>query len=257
MNKTQNSIGSENKTNLLLYGNLLWVTMFSIAMGMLESSVVIYLRELYYPAGFKFPLHATSYTVAVTELFRELATLIMLLGIGVLVGKSKQERFAWFIYSFAIWDIFYYVFLYLIVSWPLSLTDWDVLFLLPIMWVGPVWAPILLSLLMILLALFILYFSKWGNEGNLKLSEWMLLISGALIVIIAFCKDFYLYMTNHFPTIPGTQLFFSRRTFEYAAQYVPSRFDALLFLFGFVVICTGIGRYVFRNKKGINLVFRL
>jgi len=132
MNKTQEISFSENKPNLLLSSKLLWVTLFAVAMGMLESSVVIYLRELYYPAGFKFPLHATSYTVAVTELFRELSTLIMLLGIGMLAGKNKHERFAWFIYSFAIWDIFYYVFLYLLINWPVTLFDWDVLFLLPI-----------------------------------------------------------------------------------------------------------------------------
>src|SRR5665648_874707 len=112
MNKTQNSTVSENKTNLLLSNKLLWVTLFAVAMGMLESSVVIYLRELYYPDGFQFPLKATSYTIAVTEIFRELSTLIMLLGIGVLAGKNKHERFAWFIYSFAIWDIFYYCLLY-------------------------------------------------------------------------------------------------------------------------------------------------
>lgn len=251
MKINQKRIITGNNIELLITSKLIWVTLFSIAMGMLESSVVIYLRELYYPDGFHFPLRETSYTIAITELFRELATLIMLLGIGVLAGKNKQERFAWFIYSFAIWDIFYYMFLYLLISWPLSLTEWDVLFLLPIMWVGPVWAPILLSLLMISLALCILHFSKHRNNANLKLREWILLVAGALIVIIAFCKDFYLYMTNHFPTIPGTQLFFSKRTFEYAAQYIPSSFDMLLFLFGCVVICTGIGRYVIRNKKDI------
>src|SRR5674476_343996 len=152
MNKTQENSFSENKASHLISYNLLWVTLFSVAMGMLESSVVIYLRELYYPAGFQFPLKATSYIVAVTEIFRELATLIMLLGIGVLAGKNKHERFAWFIYSFAIWDIFYYLFLFLIINWPVSLLDWDVLFLLPVMWVGPVWSPVLLSLLMIILA---------------------------------------------------------------------------------------------------------
>lgn len=225
------------------------MTLFCIAMAMLESSVVIYLRELYYPTGFQFPLKATSYTIAVTELFRELATLIMLLGIGMLAGKNKSERFAWFIYSFAIWDIFYYVFLYLIINWPLSLLDWDVLFLLPMMWVGPVWAPLFLSLLMILLAQFILYFFRHRYDANLKLHEWILLITGALIVIIAFCKDFYLYMTSHFPTVPGPQLFFSKHSFDYAAQYVPVSFDVVLFLFGCVIICSGIGIYAFRNLK--------
>ena len=240
---------SDNKTNIIISNKLIWVTLFSIAMGMLESSVVIYLRELYYPDGFHFPLHPTSNTIAVTELLRELATLIMLLGIGVLTGKNKQERFAWFIYSFAIWDIFYYLFLYLIINWPMSLLDWDVLFLLPMMWVGPVWAPVLLSVLMILLALCILHFSKHRHNANLKLREWMVLIAGAFTVIIAFCKDFYLFMITHYPTIPGTQLFFSKYSFEYAAQYIPVNFDVMLFIFGCVVICTGISMYAIRNKN--------
>jgi hypothetical protein len=240
---------SEIETKQLISKTLLWVTLFSIAMGMLESSVVIYLREMYYPSGFQFPLKATSYTIAVTEYFRELATLIMLLGIGMLVGRNKQERFAWFIFSFAIWDIFYYVFLYLIINWPLSLLDWDILFLIPIMWIGPVWAPVLLSILMISFALIILYFSKHKYNSNLNLREWIVLIVGALIVIIAFCKDFYLYMTAHFPTVPDTQLFFSKHTFDYAAQYVPVKFDVVLFLFGCVIICTAIGIYAIRNKK--------
>jgi hypothetical protein len=249
MNANMNYRIPENRTDMLTLNTLLWITLFSVAMGMMESSVVIYLREIYYPGGFQFPLKATSYTIAVTELFRELATLIMLLGIGMLAGKTKQTRFAWFIYSFAIWDIFYYVFLYLIIDWPLSLLDWDVLFLLPIMWVGPVWAPILLSLLMILLSTSILYYSRHSNSANLKSREWIILIAGAFIVIMAFCKDYYLYMTSHFSTISGTQLFISKHTFDYAAQYVPIKFDVALFLFGCVVICAGIGMYTIRVKK--------
>ena len=251
MNLNQQNLTAENGNNLFNSKLLLWVTVFSVAMGMLESSVVIYLREMYYPSGFQFPLKVTSYTIAVTEFFRELATLIMLLGIGMLVGRNKQERFAWFIYSFAIWDIFYYVFLYLIINWPLSLLDWDILFLIPIMWVGPVWAPVLLSILMISLALIILYFSEHKHNSNLYLREWIVIIGGALIVIIAFCKDFYLYMTAHFPTIPVKQLFFSKHTFDYAAQYVPVKFDVVLFLLGCVIICIAIVMYAIRNQKEI------
>ena len=153
------------------YRKLIWVTLFAIAMGMMESSVAIYLRELYYPGGFQFPVRATSTTVAVTELFRELATIIMLLGVGMIAGKNRQERFAWFIYSFAIWDILYYIFLYLIIGWPASFNDWDVLFLLPVMWSGPVWAPVSLSLLMILLGMCILHYSGNRQDSGLKLSE--------------------------------------------------------------------------------------
>lgn len=249
MNRPQNNIILENKPNILIDYKLIWVTLFSVAMAMLESAVVIYLRELYYPDGFQFPIRATTYTIAVTELFRELATLIMLLALGILTGRNKQERFAWFIFSFAIWDIFYYVFLYLIINWPLSLLDWDILFLLPMMWVGPVWAPLLLSLLMIILALCILYFSRLSHNASLKLREWIVLITGSITVIIAFCKDFYLFMTTHYPTIPRAQLFLSKQSIEYATKYVPVSFDVVLFLFGCVVICTGISIYAIRNMK--------
>ncbi|MEI6137723.1 MAG: hypothetical protein WCP85_00580 [Mariniphaga sp.] len=242
-----------NISNTQIYKQLALITIFSVAMGMLESSVVVYLRELYYPGGFQFPIRATSYTVAVTELMRELATLIMLLTIGMVAGKTKQERFAWFIYSFAIWDIFYYAFLYLIIGWPMSLMDWDILFLLPMMWTGPVWAPLLLSILMIILAICILVFSDLHQNSHLKLQEWALLISGSVVVIIAFCKDFYISMTTLYPSIPAINLFFSKQTGEYAANYVPKSFDVTVFTFGTFLIIAGIWMYVLRNRKELKL----
>ena len=249
MNPTPQNNLSENFANKQQYHKLLWITLFAVAMGMLESSVVIYLRELYYPGGFQFPIKATSDIIAVTELLRELATLVMLLAIGILTGKNIQERLAWFIYSFAVWDVFYYFFLYLLIGWPVTLMDWDILFLLPVMWVGPVWAPLLLSLLMILLALFILHFLKNRHHSNLIPGEWIALISGSLIVIIAFCKEYYQFMTNHYPNLSISKLFFSKQTAGYAAQYIPVRFDFILFLLGCLVICTGIVMYVMRMKK--------
>jgi len=234
-------------TDFLLSKNVIWVTFFAIAMGMLESAVVIYLRELYYPDGFGFPLSPTSYTVAITELLREAATLIMLLAFAMLVGKSRQERFAWFIYSFAIWDIFYYIFLYLIIGWPMHIAEWDVLFLLPIMWVGPVWAPVLLSLWMILLALIIVHNSRKGREVGLDKWFWLSMITGSLVVIIAFCKDFYGYMTKLYPEISKAELFFSKHTFDYAANYEPQQFDSLLFIIGFAIIVMGTG--YLRSKR--------
>ena len=253
---TQQNNNTGTKSSTSIGNTLIWITVFSVAMAMLESSVVIYLRELYYPGGFQFPLKATSTTVAVTELLRELATIVMLLGIGMLAGKNKSGRFAWFIYSFAIWDLFYYVFLYLIIGWPLSFLDWDVLFLLPIMWTGPVWAPVLLSVLMIILALFILHPEKHRQNSNLKSSEWILLITGAITVIVAFCKDYYLFMTEHFSSVPAQLLFFSKHTIGYSTQYVPVHFDAVLFLFGCLVICTGIGMYAFRNIREVKIAMR-
>src|SRR4051812_14084868 len=87
-----------------------WLTLFSIAMGFLETAVVVYMRKLYYPGGFKFPLVPISPDIAATEFWREAATIIMLIGVGILAGKNAPQRLVFFLYAFAIWDLFYYVF---------------------------------------------------------------------------------------------------------------------------------------------------
>ena len=88
--------------NLTFKQLLFWMTLFSIAMGFLETSVVVYLRELYYPGVDIFPLVQIDSHIAITELFRELATMIMLLGVGWIAGRNGSERFAWFLFSFAV-----------------------------------------------------------------------------------------------------------------------------------------------------------
>ena len=108
------------------YKTLLWLSIFGIAMGLLESAVVVYLRELYYPEGFAFPLKPMGPTLILTEILREAATLVMLMAIGVLAGRTRTERFGYFIFTFAVWDIFYYLFLKLLLNWPESLLTWDV-----------------------------------------------------------------------------------------------------------------------------------
>src|SRR5688500_16415583 len=100
---------------------LLWVTLFAIAMGYLESAVVVYLRALYYPDGFTFPLAPIGRGLAATEFFRELATILMLVGAGAMAGKNRVQGVAWFFYSFAIWDLTYYLFLKVLLNWPESL----------------------------------------------------------------------------------------------------------------------------------------
>ena len=84
-----------------LRGLLISVTTFAIGMAFLESAVVVYIRELLYPDGFSFPLSMMEGSLAITEILRELATLIMLLTIAIIAGRSFSTRFAWFLYSFA------------------------------------------------------------------------------------------------------------------------------------------------------------
>ena len=226
---------------------IIWVTLFSIAMGMLESAVVVYLRELYYPEGFAFPLKMMSSTLILTEILREVATLIMLIAIGVLAGRTKTEKFGYFIYSFAIWDIFYYVFLKLLLNWPESLLTWDVLFLLPTTWVGPVIAPLLLSVAMIALTLCIVAFTDKRSTTSIALPEWGLLIAGSIICIVSFTYEYSAYILKQFAV---SELFVpTEKLMEYAIQFVPEMFPWWIFILGFTLILSGIGRFIFKNKN--------
>ncbi len=162
---------------------LLWVTVFAVAMGFLESAVVVYLRAIYYPEGFRFPLVRMDTTLVLTELLREAATLVMLLAPGALISRRRMDRFAWFCWSFAVWDLFYYVFLKLLLNWPQSLFTWDVLFLLPTVWVGPVLAPCLVSIGMLLLAATILKGRELKPGYGPTRGQWaVLLLSGAIML---------------------------------------------------------------------------
>lgn len=134
-----------------------WMSVFFMAMAYLESAVVVYLRALYYPEGFDFPLVPMDNTLVGTELGREAATILMLLAVPALVTRSALERFAWFCFGFGVWDIFYYVWLKVLLDWPSSLFSRDLLFLIPVPWVGPVWAPCVISLGLIATAVVILH----------------------------------------------------------------------------------------------------
>lgn len=228
---------------------LMILTIFSIAMAMLESAIVIYLREHYYPDGFSFPLSLVTRTVAITEFFREAATLIMLVTIGYLTGRNFKERFACFIYAFAIWDIFYYVFLYVIISWPSSFFTWDVLFLLPAMWTGPVIAPVLTSLNMILLALGIIYFNEKKSESKLSIIEWCLLSIGSLIVIGGFMQEFLAYLLQYFSWFQLVTKLFSHDVLILSMKFVPVNFPWITYVIGQGLIFLTTLYFCFRNYK--------
>lgn len=107
---------------------IFWVALYSIAMGFLESAVVVYLRNIYYPYGFDFPLSPLDSSDTLVELIREAATMVMLATVSIIAGKNFTQRLAFFLLSFAIWDLTYYLFLYLLIGWPQSALTWDILF---------------------------------------------------------------------------------------------------------------------------------
>ncbi|MEJ2468684.1 MAG: hypothetical protein P8Y51_06380 [Campylobacterales bacterium] len=124
---------------------LIWLFAWGAAFGYLEAAVVVYLRAIYYPEGFAFPLTLMEGRIFWTEIGREAATLLVLAATAVLSFPRLQSRMAAFVLLFGVWDIFYYVFLKLLLGWPQSLLTPDILFLIPAPWVGPVYAPLLVS----------------------------------------------------------------------------------------------------------------
>ncbi len=163
-----------------------WMTAFFIAMAFLESAVVVYLRALYYPEGFGFPLVPMDPALVATEMGREFATLVMLLAPAALVTRRALERFAWFCIGFGIWDIFYYVWLKVLLGWPASLAEPDLLFLLPVPWVGPVWAPCLISAGLVGLGLLVLWGRSKDPRYRIGAASWGLLVGGAVLMVLSF-----------------------------------------------------------------------
>lgn len=213
----------------------LWIILFATAMGFLETSVVVYLRELYYPNGFDFPLTIIPNKIAIVEFWREFATIIMLIGAGIIAGKTKLSRFAWFITAFAVWDLFYYIFLYVLLKWPVDLFTWDILFLIPVPWTGPVIAPCLVSLGMMLLAFLIIRYEEKIGVIKINGKQWLLLIGGVLIIIFSFMWD-YLQIVSSSGSI--WNLFSETDLFEELKTYRPVQFNWWIFFAG-IGLCFG------------------
>ncbi|MGZ4044552.1 MAG: hypothetical protein ACXVO9_15210 [Bacteroidia bacterium] len=224
-----------------------WVSLFAIAMGYMECCVVVYLRELYYKSGFTFPLKVIPSFIGKVETWRELGTIIMLVGIGIIAGKTKMQRFAYFVFAFAIWDLFYYIFLYVCLGWPQALSTWDILFLIPVPWVGPVWAPCLLSLLMITGSLFVIKRVEENNRFTISPLYWWLLISGAFICIVSFMWDYLDYANSQ----SQTSFFSNKDLFTEIEDYVPKKFNYMLFLTGFIPMLASVFLSMIKQSKPI------
>jgi hypothetical protein len=214
---------------------LSWLIFFSLAMGFLEAAVVVYLRLLYYPHGFEFPLVALDERVSIVEILREAATIIMLIGVGVLAGKNSPQRVAFFLLAFAIWDLFYYVFLKLILDWPSSWLTWDILFLIPAPWVGPVSSAVIASVTMIIFASAILRKEFQDRSQKIKRREWTLITLGSLIIILSWMWDYIKYS--------GRVADVSRTALEVLSTYVPDQFNWGLFGAGEFILLAAIFLY--------------
>jgi len=165
------------------------VVIYAMAMAWVESAVVYYLRtyidriDPYQPNPL--PLIGGFGPV---ELVRELATMVMLFAVGALAGRDWRARFGYSAIAFGVWDIFYYVFLKIMCGWPHSIGDWDILFLLPLPWWGPVWAPMAIALLMIAWGTLVSQFDEANVIRPLR-RLWLLNFSGIALALYVFMAD--------------------------------------------------------------------
>ncbi len=187
---------------------LITLAIFSIAMAYLETTVVVYLRLLYYPGGFTFPIRLIPNGPALIELGREAATIVMLFSIAFAAGKGFWRRLAYFMFIFGVWDIFYYVWLKVLLNWPESLLTWDLLFLIPLPWSSPVLAPVLVSLAMIISAIIILKLDCEGLKISFSKLDWFLEVLAALIIIGSFLLNAKKIITLQAPQTYRWEIFF-------------------------------------------------
>ncbi|MGE3536461.1 MAG: hypothetical protein AB7N91_03375 [Candidatus Tectimicrobiota bacterium] len=165
-------------------------TVYAIAMAYLEATLVVYLRRLYYPPqGFAFPLVLIDLPTLLLEVGREAATLVMLATFGLAAGRTRVGKLASFLLLFGIWDIMYYVWLKVFLNWPDSLLTWDVLFLIPVPWVGPVLAPVTVAATMIGMALAMLYLEQRGPVLAAGRLCWTAQLVACVMIIWSFTMD--------------------------------------------------------------------
>jgi hypothetical protein len=127
---------------------LILLALFGIAMAHFEGVVVVYLRKalgIVDSASNKQATDQIPKRYLYIEMTREAATIIMLVVIAYLAGNSWIENGIFFLWTFAFWDLFYYVSLYILIKWPPTFKTIDVLFLIPVPWIAPVWFPLAVS----------------------------------------------------------------------------------------------------------------
>jgi len=214
------------------------VVVYAIAMAWVEAAVVYYLRtmvnriEPHQPN----PLPIMG-GIGNAELVREAATLVMLLAVGILAGRNWRGRLGYAAVAFGFWDIFYYIFLKLLCGWPHSVFDWDVLFLLPLPWWGPVLAPTLIAVLMILWGTLV---SSERGSNTCRSGEGKAWIISGLGVVLTL----YLFMTDTIRV--------ASQGVEAVRNVLPLSFDWAWFCVALSLMSAPIGWELSRIRLGVS-----
>jgi hypothetical protein len=173
-------------------GPWLALVAYAVAMAYVESAAVLYLRTIIGgvdPVGPRYTPFDPVPDYGWIEIGREAATMVMLGTVGYLTGRGVAGRLGAFAIAMGVWDIFYYVFLWLFVGWPQSPLAPDILFLIPLPWWGPVLSPVLLALIMIAAGTVAMAREADGGLARPAGYAWLLILGGALLCLLAFMAD--------------------------------------------------------------------
>ena len=202
------------------------VAIFAFAMGYAEAAVVYYLRTMVdriqpYQTN---PLPDIP-ALALPELARELATMFMLATVGALAGYTWRGRIGFALFTFGVWDIAYYLWLIPLTGWPDSIADWDILFLIPMPWWGPVWAPVSIAILMIAFGVLTTILEQaeppiWPRRISMALC-W----AGIFLAL-------YTFMADAIAALPGGP--------EAVRTVLPQQFNWMLFAFAWLLMSVPI-----------------
>ena len=202
------------------------LTVYAAAMALLESAVVVYMRRLYYPNDplQLFPLQFLATYDPLLELAREAATIVMIVTVALLAeSTSLTRRFAAFVFVFGVWDLFYYFWLKVLMGWPVSWLEWDVLFLIPGVWLGPWVCPALISLLFIVWGTWTL---RSGRRISFASHSLIVFLSGAAIGVATFLQ-------------PAVAVWWEADA--ELRHYTPTGFCWWLFLASYLMMAFGLG----------------
>ena len=171
------------------FRRLPFVAVYAVAMAYVEAAVVAYLREMRGIDDLMRDLPTEFDRFAAIEVGREAATVVMLLTVGWIAGRRLQDRLGFFVFAFGLWDIAYYGWLALFDGYPRSPLDWDILFLIPVPWWGPVLAPALIAVVMCVGGAAAVRGADRGVSWRLSWTNAAVAAAGIALVLLAFTID--------------------------------------------------------------------
>ena len=180
---------------------LISVILFAIAMGLLESICVVYIRQIIFPPDGNIantPISDFNFTL---EAIRESMTIIMLTALSILAAFNWRTRLAMFFLAFGIWDIFYYFGLKIFLDWPATIMDWDTLFLIPVAWYSPIIVPVLISTYFIIGSIFIIIHESNGTKLKFNFSVVLLQFLGFGVWFYSFVKNSAMISENGYTNV--------------------------------------------------------